>query len=96
MEAWLEGNALETPDDQIGLMLRVHTAGMEEKAAIVTLGQLEQKLTFDPASGFVSLPGGAKKFTIQREGIRGSYWTLASFAPPSSQFSEQALHAAFR
>lgn len=82
MEAWLEGNAVETLNGQIGLILRVHTLGMTEKAAILKVDQLEQKLSFDSAAGFVKLPGGAKKFTIRREEPNGAYWTLATFAEP--------------
>lgn len=81
MEAWLEGNAVETPENDLGLILRVHTAGMKEQAAFLQVDQLEQKLSFNPATGFVSMPGGAKKFTIRREGKKGAYWTLATFSP---------------
>lgn len=78
MGAWLEGNAVATPDGRIVDVLRVQTRSPDEKAALVRLGADGKTATFDPAADFVRFPGGAKKFTIRYDPESKHYWTLAS------------------
>ncbi len=75
---WLEGNAVVTPQGQIVDMLRVDYRPEGEKAAIVEISEDGEKATFDPASGFIDFPGGAKKFTIRFDPITKMYWTLSN------------------
>lgn len=75
---WLEGNAVITPNAEIVNMLRVDTPSCPEKAAIVRVSRDGSVASFDPATGFIDFPGGAKKFTIRFDKESGLYWCLAS------------------
>jgi len=76
MGAWLEGNALVAPDGGMIDFLRVQTKSPDEKAAIVRISADGKQATFDPESGFVNFPGGAKKFTIRFDPQTKRYWSL--------------------
>ena len=78
MGAWLEGNAVITPAGELVDVLRVQTKSPDEKAAIVHISQDGKNASFDPATGFIKFPGGAKKFTIRFDPQTRRYWTLAS------------------
>ncbi len=78
MGAWLEGNAVVTPAGEIVDVLRVQTKSPDEKAAIVRISADGRKTSFDPATGFVPFPGGAKKFAIRWDPQSREYWSLAS------------------
>ncbi|MBC7369325.1 MAG: exo-alpha-sialidase [Undibacterium sp.] len=81
MGAWLEGNAIVDVDGGLINMLRVQTKSPNEKAAIVRIGADGKTAAFDPATGFVDFPGGAKKFTIRYDLQSKLYWSLATIAP---------------
>lgn len=81
MGAWLEGNALVAPDGGVVDMLRVQTKSPDEKAAIVRVSADGRTASFDPATGFVKFPGGAKKFTIRWDPQTRRYWSLATIVP---------------
>lgn len=76
--AWLEGNAVPLPDGRMTNILRVDTARTPEKAAMVIVSEDGMSAAFDPASGFIDFPGGAKKFTIRRDPAGPGFWSLAS------------------
>lgn len=78
--AWLEGNAVAAPDGGMVNLLRVDQSHLPEKAAIVRISRDGGTATFDPATGFIDLPGGGKKFTIRKDPAGKGYWTLASIA----------------
>lgn len=78
MGAWLEGNAVVTPAGELVDVLRVQTKSPDEKAAIVRISPDGKVASFDPATGFVKFPGGAKKFTIRFDPQTKRYWALAS------------------
>lgn len=82
MGAWLEGNAVVAPDGQLVDILRVQTKSPDEKAAIVRISPDGKEASFDPSSGFVDFPGGAKKFTIRFDPSSKKYWSLASIVHP--------------
>ncbi len=82
MGAWLEGNAVVTPDGEIVDILRVQTNSPDEKSAIVRISADGRKATFDPMTGFIPFPGGAKKFTIRFDPKSKLYWSLASIVQP--------------
>jgi hypothetical protein len=82
---WLEGNVVLDPAGQLVNVLRVDTAGTPEKAAIVEVGKQGRTLSFDPESGFVDFPGGAKKFAIRFDEVTRRYWTVATVVPEVPQ-----------
>lgn len=79
--AWLEGNAVVSPEGRLLDVLRVHTRSPDEKAALVSVSTDGGRMSFDPATGFVPFPGGAKKFTIRWEAASRLYWALATVIP---------------
>ncbi len=81
MGAWLEGNAVVTPAGELVDVLRVQTRSPDEKAAIVRISPDGRTASFDPATGFIKFPGGAKKFTIRYDPQTRRYWSLASIVP---------------
>jgi iduronate 2-sulfatase len=82
--AWLEGNAVVAPDGGMVNILRVDNSRLPEKAAMVRISGDGTTATFDPASGFIEFPGGAKKFTIRKDPAGAGYWALASVVPAGS------------
>ena len=78
---WLEGNAVATPDGEVVNILRVECP-KGGKAAVVRIGPDGKTATFDPETGFIDFPGGAKKFTIRWDPQSKRYWTLANWIPP--------------
>jgi hypothetical protein len=76
--AWLEGNAVLTPSGDVVDILRVDVPSVPEKAAIVQISRDGRTASFDPATGFIDFPGGAKKFTIRFDPGSAAYWSLAS------------------
>jgi photosystem II stability/assembly factor-like uncharacterized protein len=83
MGAWLEGNAVVTPAGDLVDVLRVQTKSPDEKAAIVPISPDGKSASFDPVTGFISFPGGAKKFTIRFDPRTKRYWSLASIVRES-------------
>ena len=81
-QAWLEGNAVVSPDGQIFNILRMHHDGSGGKAAMVRISDDGTTATFDPATGFIDFPGGAKKFTIRRDPRSQAYWSLVNPVVP--------------
>lgn len=78
MGGWLEGNVVVAPDGQLVNVLRVQTRSPDEKAALVRIAGDGKNVTFDPETGFIDFPGGAKKFTIRFDPQSKLYWSLAS------------------
>ena len=76
---WLEGNIVITPEDGLVDILRVHEPFEGETAAVARVSSDGRKLTFDPANGFVRLPGGCIKFTIRHDPVSNRYWALTNF-----------------
>lgn len=80
---WLEGNAVVAPDGQMVNILRAdYRVGDVEKAAVITISEDGKEAEFDPATGFISFPGGCKKFAIRYDSVTGKYWTLSNYIPP--------------
>lgn len=78
---WLEGNAVVTPAGEIVDILRVdHPEG--GRAAMVRISADGKQASFDPATGFIEFPGGAKKFTIRYHPKTRRYWSLTNWVPP--------------
>lgn len=79
--AWLEGNAVVAPDGQIVDVLRVDVRPGGQTAALVSISADGKTAAFDPAKGFVKMPGGATKFTIRRDEKTKLYWSLVNDVP---------------
>jgi hypothetical protein len=79
---WLEGNAVVTPDGQMINILRVAVMHAPEKAAVISISPDGHHAAFDPQTGFIDFPGGAKKFTIRFDAESGCYWSLVNYARP--------------
>lgn len=82
---WLEGNAVVDPAGNLVNLLRVDHPDHPEKAALLTVSANGQSTGFDPATGFVDLPGGAKKFAIRHDPASNRYWSLANRVPAAFQ-----------
>ncbi len=82
--AWLEGNAVVTPDQRLVNVLRVNYLG-DDIAAVVNVSDDGKTQSFDPRSGFIDFPGGCKKFTIRYDSTSRRYWALTNFASPDEK-----------
>jgi len=79
---WLEGNAVAAPDGHVVVMLRTdYRVNGNEKAAIITVNDDGREMSFSPATGFIDLPGGCKKFTIRYDTVSKRYWTISNYVP---------------
>jgi len=76
-DGWLEGNAVVTPDGHIVNVLRTHT-WLGGTAAVIRVSGDGRASTFDPKTGFIDFPGGAKKFTIRFDPASKQYWSLTN------------------
>jgi len=74
---WLEGNAVVTPAGRIVNILRAHTAA-GGIAAMIDVSDDGRKQTFDPHTGFVTFPGGCKKFNIRFDPKTRLYYALTN------------------
>ena len=78
---WLEGNAVLDPDGRMVNILRVNVEGPSRiagKAALVHISDDGKTAAFDPKTGFIDFPGGAKKFTIRHDAKSNAYWSLSN------------------
>ena len=76
-DGWLEGNAVVTPAGGIVNILRAHT-WLGGTAAVIQVSADGKTSTFDPATGFIDFPGGAKKFNIRFDPASKLYWSLTN------------------
>ncbi|MGM0489448.1 MAG: hypothetical protein ACQESR_22140 [Planctomycetota bacterium] len=75
------GNAVVSPDGRIVNILRVNVEGPSRiagKAALIRISDDGETASFDPETGFLDFPGGAKKFTIRHDESSDAYWTLTN------------------
>jgi predicted neuraminidase len=86
MGGWLEGNAVVTPSGEIVDILRTTTKLTRQKAAIVHISADGKCASFDPATGFVDMPGaGQHKFTIRFDPQTRLYWSLTNACLPEPE-----------
>jgi len=76
--AWLEGNAVVSREGSLVNILRVDTPDLPEVAARVEFTGDGKTARFDPTTGFMPFPGGAKKFLIRFDPVSDKYWALSS------------------
>lgn len=91
---WLEGNCVIAPDGGMVNILRFHSAPLVDRAAVIRVHDEGQRITFDPASGFIDFPGGMTKFSIRHDPKTGKY---LSFVNPNTdpRFAAQRNILAF-
>ncbi len=78
---WQEGSVVQAPNGDICNVMRVNVGRPEDRdtAAILRLSADGVTLSFDPDTGFVSLPGAsAGNFMIRRDPKTGLYVTLVN------------------
>jgi hypothetical protein len=79
---WLEGNAVVDKNGNMVDILRVATQTEgKELAAIIHISEDGKESNFDPATGFISFPGGSKKFSIRYDSSSRKYWTISNYIP---------------
>ena len=78
---WLEGNAIVTPDGRVVDILRVDCPE-GGRAAVLEVGGDGRSISFNPKTGWIDFPGGAKKFTIRYDAESKRYWSLTNYIPP--------------
>ena len=93
--AWLEGNAVVTPEGKVVNLLRVDNSKLPEKAAIVRATE-PSTITFDSEKDFIDFPGGAKKFSIRKDPKGDGYWSLATIIPEGRSLPAKTVPAAVR
>ncbi|MBN1807371.1 MAG: SUMF1/EgtB/PvdO family nonheme iron enzyme [Sedimentisphaerales bacterium] len=76
-KAWLEGNIVVTPQDELVNILRVECKELEV-AAVTRISDDGRKVSFAPDKDFIHFYGGSNKFTIRYDGLTGRYWSLVS------------------
>lgn len=82
--AWLEGNAVVAKDGSLKNILRVNYAP-DNIAAVVDVSADGKTSSFNPETGFITLPGALKKFTIRYDSVSDKYWTLSNFVLDESK-----------
>ncbi|MCM4167639.1 hypothetical protein KCTC52924_00851 [Arenibacter antarcticus] len=93
---WIEGNAVVNKDGQMLNILRVDDRStLDEKAAFVKISADGKNASFNPNSGFMSFPGGSKKFTIRYDEASGLYWTIANVIPEGIKKDHKGKNPAF-
>ena len=93
---WLEGNVVEAPDGEIWNILRFNSTPIVDKAAVVKVSDDGERISFDPATGFIDFPGGMTKFTIRHDAVSRLYLTLSNDNTDpncASQRNVLSLHA---
>ncbi len=88
--AWLEGNAVPTPDGGVANLLRVdYSPG--GKAALAQVAPSGDRLDFEPEAGFMDFPGGATKFSVRYDPSTRCYWSLVNDTPDWDSEDNAAL-----
>ncbi len=85
LAGWLEGNVLVDPLGKILVLLRVDDVKNCGKAARINVSDDGKKISFDPQTGFVSMPGGCKKFMIRYDEKSKKYWALTNWVHPADK-----------
>jgi len=75
---WLEGNVVVTPEGELRNILRFHSEPLVDKALVLRIEDEGRRQVFDPAGGFIDIPGGMSKFTIRRDPVAGLYLSIVN------------------
>lgn len=64
---WQEGCIVPDPEGRLTIVTRIDESSWSDVAALIRVVD-EHTITFDPATDFIDMPGGGKKFTIHYDG----------------------------
>ncbi|MBN1490377.1 MAG: hypothetical protein JXA69_10700 [Phycisphaerae bacterium] len=67
----------------------MHVSHGPERVAIVEISPDGEIASFDPETGFIEFPGGAKKFSICFDPKSELYWSIASVVSEQQQNAER-------
>lgn len=73
----IEGNVIVGPDGKLVNLLRVDEERYGRTIAMVNV-ESSKKISFNSTTGFHTLPGGGKKFTVRFDEQSGRYWTITT------------------
>lgn len=79
---WAEGNVLFTPENKMIIQMRVDDAVRDGKGAQIQISDDGKTASWDPKTGFVEMPGGAKKFVIKFDEQTKKYWSIVNWIHP--------------
>ena len=84
---WIEGCLVMTTEGELVNVIRVdeHEAG--RTAAIIHVNS-RKKISFDPETDIIEMPGGGKKFTVRYDSDSEKYWALVNPADDSSMLMQ--------
>jgi hypothetical protein len=81
-KAWLEGNVVVNPEGQVVNIMRNEISDKGPgRACLLKVSDDGKKISFDPETGFINMPGGSTKFTIRFDGKTNKYWSVANYIP---------------
>ena len=91
MAGWREGNVMADPDGQLWNIMAIEANPFTlEKAARLRILDDGARIEFDPADGFFDLPGSTAKFTIRRDPVSGSYFSIVNNLTEVERLREMA------
>ena len=77
ISSMIEGNAVQAPDGSVVNLIRSNSAASSNYATMLHVTGTDV-LSYDPASDWVAMPGGGKKFTVRYDAKSGLYWSLTN------------------
>jgi hypothetical protein len=85
---WIEGCLVKTREGELVNVIRVDEHEVGRTAAIIHVDS-RKKISFDPKTDIIEMPGGGKKFTIRYDSESGKYWALVN---PADEHSMEVQH----
>ena len=85
---WIEGCLVKTSEGELVNVIRVDEHEVGRTAAIIHVSS-RKKISFNPNTDIIELPGGGKKFTIRYDSESGKYWALVN---PADEHSMREQH----
>lgn len=73
----IEGNVVESPGGEVINLIRTNSSATSRFATRLHVAGTDS-LYFNPATDWVEMPGGGKKFTVRRDPVEGMYWALTN------------------
>lgn len=86
----IEGNAVETPSGEVVNLIRTNSTRTSNYATILHVSGIDS-LYFNPASDWVRMPGGGKKFTVRKDPVGGMYWALTNPDEEDEEYNHSGL-----
>ena len=77
ISSMIEGNAVEAPDGSVVNLIRSNSGASSNYATILHVTGTDA-LSYNPATDWVEMPGGGKKFTVRYDKESKLYWSLTN------------------